>query len=59
MPWIVAGLLTLAALALLAKRRDAALFQGLAFGGRIPIGCVVLEAVALLVVAAAWIALGT
>jgi hypothetical protein len=55
--WIVATLIVLAAGALFAKRRDAAHFQGLAFGGRIPIGCVVLEALALLAVGAAWLLL--
>jgi len=55
MRWIVAILLAFAAGALLARRRDAAHFQGLAFGGRIPIGCVLLEALALLAVGAAWL----
>lgn len=57
MRWIVATLLALAATALIVKRRDAAHFQGLAFGGRIPIGCVLLEALALLAVGAAWLLL--
>ena len=57
MRWIVATLLALAAGALIAKRRDAANFQGLAFGGRIPVGCVLLEALALLAVGAAWLLL--
>ncbi len=56
-PWIVASLLALVAAALLVKRREVAHFQGLAFGGRIPIGCVVLEALALLAVGAAWLLL--
>ena len=57
MRWIVAVLLTVAAAALLARRREVAHFQGLAFGGRIPIGCVLLEALALLAVGAAWLVL--
>ena len=58
MRWIVALLLAIAAGALFVRRRDAAHFQGLAFGGRIPVGCVLLEALALLAVGAAWLLLG-
>ena len=57
MRWLVATLLTLAAGALLARRRDAANFQGLAFGGRIPIGCVLVDAFVLLAVGVAWLLL--
>lgn len=53
---VVAALLGGAAL-LFAKRREAAYFQGLAFGGRIPVGCVLLQVAALLAVAAAWLLL--
>lgn len=55
--WVVVVVLGLCAAALIWKRRAAAHWQGLIFGGRIPVGCAWLEALALVGVAVAWLLL--
>lgn len=53
MNWIGSAVVALAAVAILVKRRDVASLQANILGGSVLPGCVVAEAVALFVIAAA------
>ena len=51
MIWLAPAFLIVVALAMILQRRSLARMQALIFGGTMPAGCVVAEAVALLVLA--------
>ncbi len=55
--WVVVVLLGLGAAALVWKRREVAHWEGLVFGGRIPVGCAWIQALSLIAVAVAWLLL--
>jgi len=52
-PWLVAAFIALVAVLIFARRRPLAQMQAMVLGGSVVPGCVVAEAVALLVAAAA------